>query len=87
MSVDLLNEIMEQSDKVYTIGELIIDMRFWDCECKKWYIHSKHTPICFWCNTKHEDQPDARANEIMVASNHSGIYSRYIARSYGYEVS
>jgi hypothetical protein len=87
MSVNLLNEIMESSDKVYMIGELVIDMRFWDCECEKQYIHSKNTPSCLRCGAKHEDQPDARANEIMNASNHEGLFSRTIARSCGYEVS
>lgn len=38
---------------------------FWDCECETDYIHLKdERRICPHCSTKHEEQPDSRANEV-----------------------
>lgn len=40
------------------------DPNYWDCECKKRYIHHKFIPTCSLCNTQHDEQPDSRPNEI-----------------------
>jgi hypothetical protein len=90
MVLDTVQKVIDASDgKAYWIGDIPLDERFWDCNCEDSYINSKYTPDCIWCGAKADsaDQPDARVNEIMVASNHKGAYSKMIARALGYEVS
>ena len=42
------------------------DPRYWDCECKANYMHPKSEPSCPECNTRAEDQPDSRINELLT---------------------
>lgn len=85
MDVDL-NEIIEQSDKVYRVGDIIIDERFWDCECEERYIHAFSSLHCALCGATQEDQPNARANEILDPKLHATTLSQELATLYGYEV-
>jgi len=42
------------------------DPRYWDCECDTNYMHPKSEPSCPECNTRSEDQPDSRINELLT---------------------
>ena len=42
---------------------------FWDCECKKNYIHLKSCNFCVHCGSRQKDQPDSRANEVRTLMN------------------
>jgi hypothetical protein len=47
------------------ITEIKTNMDYWDCECDTDFIHSKAKgTFCPKCNTRAEDQPDSRENEI-----------------------
>jgi hypothetical protein len=37
---------------------------FWDCECEHDYIHPKNVLYCHLCDTKVEDAPDSRLDEV-----------------------
>ncbi len=80
-----IEEMIASTDRVYAVGDIIIDERFWDCECKKDYIHSKIWTACPTCGISVEDMPDARATEITVENLHSNSSVR-IARILGYEI-
>lgn len=55
---------------------------FWDCECNKNYIHSKRTKICRECNMKPDDQPDSRAEEVLVhfMKTNSGLPTKMLMK-------
>jgi hypothetical protein len=38
---------------------------FWDCECEEDYIHPATQEVCLACNTRREDAPDARVDEVF----------------------
>jgi hypothetical protein len=38
---------------------------FWDCNCEEEYIHPATDEACPACNTRREDAPDARVEEIF----------------------
>lgn len=40
--------------------------KYWDCECKKNFIHPKSQQVCFKCNAVAGDQPDSRINEVLA---------------------
>ena len=43
---------------------MMTNNHFWDCECKKDYIHYKHQHYCIKCDTWKEDQPDSMRVEV-----------------------
>lgn len=38
---------------------------YWDCECKKDYIHLRSQKLCPVCTKTHEDQPNSRVPEVI----------------------
>lgn len=38
---------------------------FWDCACEEFYIRPASEEYCPVCNTRREDAPDARVNEVL----------------------
>ena len=50
-----------------TVGEVITDERYWDCECDENYIHKKSIELD-WnvCGYEADDSPDSRPNEIKL---------------------
>ncbi|MGB7537763.1 MAG: hypothetical protein WBM17_04420 [Anaerolineales bacterium] len=41
---------------------------FWDCNCRKKFIHPKDEETCGRCGARREDQPDAHLDEAMRLS-------------------
>ncbi len=39
--------------------------KYWDCECKNNFIHSRIQNQCGICGAKAEEQPDSRINEVL----------------------
>ncbi len=46
------------------MNQIITNPDFWDCECKKNYIHRKNIRHCFKCGANRDEQPDSRQDEI-----------------------
>ena len=40
--------------------------KYWDCECKYHYIHSKNQPMCSVCGASAENQPDSHSSEVIT---------------------
>jgi len=58
---------MEPGEYLETFrGEIVVTSLFWDCECDKDFIHSKRHEACPICGAVREDQPDSRANEVLL---------------------
>lgn len=45
---------------------IVTDPRYWDCECKKNYIHLKKIKSCPRCTAVEAEQPDSRVNELKM---------------------
>lgn len=43
---------------------MTINQEYWDCGCKKNYIHPKTQTMCPHCGNWADDQPDSIAEEI-----------------------
>lgn len=39
---------------------------FWDCECKKNYIHPASEKVCNYCKAERNSSPDSRINEVLA---------------------
>lgn len=79
-----IEEMRASTDRVYAVGTIIIDERFWVCRCKKKYIHSRLVVVCGKCLEHAEDMPNAHATEITVENLHSNSNVR-LAQVLGYE--
>lgn len=49
---------------------------YWDCECEHKYIHSRFEETeCLKCGALAEDQPDSRANEVLIHLKPKNIFT------------
>ena len=55
---------------IETIGGRTLTDEYWDCECKKNYIHSKSQTSCPVCQAEADDQPDSHLNEVIAFGFH-----------------
>jgi len=47
------------------VGEILLTDQFWDCDCKKYYIHPRNEEECQVCHCHRDEQPDARVEEVL----------------------
>jgi arginine deiminase len=47
--------------------KIVTNPNFWDCECRRFYIHPKTEQECKVCGASRNDMPDSRQNEIEKA--------------------
>lgn len=54
------------TDNEYSVGNIIVNSAYWDCECpdNETYIHPKNIQSCGNCGATQEDSPDSRASEV-----------------------
>ena len=64
---------MEQSNIVYPVkqkleqcGDILLNLHFWDCECRKNFIHSISQLNCAICHAEETESPSSRANEVEL---------------------
>lgn len=43
---------------------IVLNLSYWDCECKTNYIHPLKKQSCRKCGAEQDDQPNSRANEV-----------------------
>ena len=42
------------------------DSRYWDCNCKTDYIHTKFEAVCKRCGARRDESPDSSVNEVQT---------------------
>jgi len=53
------------SHNLENIGGIVLNLDYWDCECKTHYIYYKTVRVCNRCNALKEDQPNSRQTEVQ----------------------
>jgi hypothetical protein len=61
-SIENAIETVMKENKIQ--NKIITNPDFWDCECKKNYIHRKNIRHCFKCGADRDSQPDSIQDEI-----------------------
>jgi len=56
----------EKKERLEVLGDIILNLEYWDCECIENYIHSINEKYCDKCNTFAEDSPNSRENELKI---------------------
>jgi len=57
----------EELKKVLEGQGILTTVNYWDCECRKDFIHPKSQIKCHKCGVRAVDQPDSRVSEVLVA--------------------
>jgi hypothetical protein len=53
-----------RGERLEYVGDIILNLDYWDCDCEKNYIHPKTQQICNICNYSQEESPASRENEV-----------------------
>lgn len=54
----------KHKERLEIVGDITLNLEYWDCECCEDYIHSIKEIYCDRCNTFEEDSPNSREDEI-----------------------
>jgi len=58
--------ISKEDIKKARAGEKVLTTeKYWDCECRRNYIHPKSEWQCERCGAQRDKQPDSRINEVL----------------------
>ncbi len=49
---------------IEVVGEIVLNLSYWDCECHDDFIHTVEELKCVVCGTTQEDSPNSREREI-----------------------
>jgi hypothetical protein len=53
-------------DIIFLCGVMLVTIEdYWDCECRKEYIHPKYQTTCTRCGEHQNDMPDSRLEEVI----------------------
>jgi hypothetical protein len=67
MNINNSNYIFnEENEKLEVLGNIVINLEYWDCECYENYIHPIKQKYCNRCNAFEEDSPNSRENEVKL---------------------
>lgn len=54
----------EDGDRLDVVGDITLNIEYWDCECKNNFIQSISNKKCKVCGAYEEDCPSSRENEV-----------------------
>lgn len=63
---DSLNGLNE---RLQHVGDITLNLDYWDCECEKNFIHPINQQYCDICGSDQEDSPSSRENEVQLYLN------------------
>ena len=58
---------------IQRIGNILLNLNYWDCECKSNFIHPTNQKKCNVCGTLQEEAPASRENEVQIFSNENNL--------------
>ncbi|KAF0153030.1 MAG: hypothetical protein FD143_470 [Ignavibacteria bacterium] len=55
----------DMNERIEIVGDITLNLEYWDCECVENYIHPITENHCEKCNALEEDSPNSRENEVI----------------------
>ncbi|OIO15072.1 MAG: hypothetical protein AUJ54_13385 [Ignavibacteria bacterium CG1_02_37_35] len=59
----------DKNERLEVVGDITLNIEYWDCECTNDYIHSNIESRCDKCEAMEEDRPNSRENEVREYFN------------------
>ncbi len=50
------------------IGNIVLHLGYWDCDCENNYIHPIEQNECVVCEALEDEQPNSRTDEVFAMS-------------------
>ncbi len=51
-------------ERLECVGEITLNLEYWDCECERNFIHPIFESKCPVCDSEQEESPASRENEV-----------------------
>lgn len=64
----------ERGERLEKLGEITLNLEYWDCDCDVDYIHSINKAHCDKCNAFEEDSPNSREDEVKKYFGRIKVY-------------
>ena len=58
-------------DRIEHVGDITLNLDYWDCECRHDYIHRIEQLICNVCDETQEESASSRENEVQEYVNNA----------------
>lgn len=56
----------DRNERLEHVGDIVLNLDYWDCDCKSNFIHSVRLKRCEVCGYEQEDCPPSRENEVQI---------------------
>ena len=60
------DSLNKYNERLQQVGDICLNLDYWDCEYKNDYIHPIRQQVCKKCDTDQEDSPSSRENEVNL---------------------
>ena len=57
------------NERLQHVGNIILNLDYWDCDCKNNFIHPISQQRCGICGSGQEESPSSRENEVRFLNN------------------
>jgi hypothetical protein len=58
---------------IETIGDIVLNLSYWDCECRDNFIHTCKEKKCAACGATQEESPNSREREVKMLVRRSNV--------------
>ncbi|MDA8338919.1 MAG: hypothetical protein M0Z70_06425 [Nitrospiraceae bacterium] len=63
------DSLNDHGERLQGIGDIILNLDYWDCECENNFIHPISQQRCDSCGSVQEECPSSRENEVWTSSS------------------
>lgn len=60
------DSLNEYNERLENLGDIILNLDYWDCECENNFIHPISQQRCNVCGSEQEESPSSRENEVQL---------------------
>ena len=53
-------------ETIETVGDIVLNLSYWDCECGGNFIHTIKEKECIVCGATQEESPNSREKEVKT---------------------
>lgn len=60
------DSLNDDNERLQHIGDIILNLDYWDCECKNNFIHPISQQRCGICGSDQDESPSSRESEVQI---------------------
>jgi len=60
------NKKNRYGEGIETVGDIVLNLSYWDCECRDNFIHTCNENKCATCGATQEESPNSREEEVKT---------------------